>query len=829
MSRFKKILYASIIIIFAVSFYGYSTNYKINAKLNKFVYRLPAGLHLETSLLNIFNNLDPRKIVTRTNDLDVVDLKFSTDDIKEFDNARNCSDLFLVDRCKVWRKVEFKNANFESDIKIKLSGTSITPYRKSLSFYDFVYRRLTNQSVIHDVTTGGNSYVLKFGKENFFNNSRRVSLLSPLDEWSYFQNVLNKQAEKHGLITTSGRPYLLKINGIDSGVYLAQETIGKELLERNYGITDYAILKPNDDWDSIPFGHQNHTDYVSEDKEQSGSSLKTIGIAQNRLRDMFVALETGDFETLVRYFDPNYMAKLSAMQLIYGTWHASIGDNRRYVYNIANGYFYPTFRMEGNPVKLERKDNIIPVLSGNYREDKILELFEANDDFISTRNMYLAEFISEAEEVVKKYNTYQENYDGLMQNTKRSTARLSFRNDKGIDAYHHNIKVLQNYIDYNKIYTTEIKNSLGECRYSIFVDSYSGISLAYDENDYKKNETSIKLTRGKNNVEFGSGQCVDSFQFENKLNGKTIAEDHVYYNFELDIPAYLDFNNYFEYIDDGEVIRILRGSYYVSDNIKFPEDRGVLIEPGVQIAIANNKSILFFNGVEAVGTTEQRIIFSPSETAFGSILIRANFQDVNLEYVEVYGGNEAYVEGIYASGQIVILNSNLDIKNSSFKSSLSDDGINIKYSTVNIELNTFSNNFGDQIDCDYCSGIIHNNIFTVAEKLRQMSETDGLDVSGSNLLIDNNSFSGFSDKALSIGEKSNVVLVNNFVEKSNIGAAVKDGSSACFSNNKFQSNATDITSYVKKTMYTYPDVKLANDQIIDKNIEYARLYTCDDF
>ena len=94
MSRFKKILYASIIIIFAVSFYGYSTNYKINAKLNKFVYRLPAGLHLETSLLNIFNNLDPRKIVTRTNDLDVVDLKFSTDDIKEFDNARNCSDLF---------------------------------------------------------------------------------------------------------------------------------------------------------------------------------------------------------------------------------------------------------------------------------------------------------------------------------------------------------------------------------------------------------------------------------------------------------------------------------------------------------------------------------------------------------------------------------------------------------------------------------------------------------------------------------------------------------------------------------------------------------------
>jgi len=825
----KKILYTLSLLVIAGIFYSYNTNFKTNDLVNRYLHRLPAGVNVETTLMDISNSLDLRKIVKTINDRDVVGLEFSVDDIREFDNTYSCSEKgFLRDRCKSWRKVKVKNGNFQSDIKIKLSGTSTTPYRRSHSFYDLFYRRFIDQTAIYNATRGGYSYVLKFEKDKLFNNQRRVSLLSPFDEWSYFQNVLNLYASEKGLITTFGRPYLLTINGIDSGVHLAQETIGKELLERNYGITDYAILKPSDDWDSIPFGHQNHTDYVPEDKEQSGTSTRTIGIAQNQLRTMLITLDVKDFEGLSRYFDIDYMAKISAMQLVYGTLHSSIGDNRRYIYNISNGYFYPTFRMEGNPEKLSVKDGIIPLLSSHYQSDKILDLFETNEHFLTTRNQYLAEFIGEVDDIRNKYSTFKRKYDHLIKNTNQRDGRLSLRNDKGLSSFYHNVDTIKRYIAYNKIYTTEIQDRLGGCRYSIFVDSFSKIRLTnYELNGLEKKQN-FELKIGQNYVDFDENKCLKKLQFENLLVGKIVDEDDVYYNLEHDVPTFTSFKKYFKYIDTGRAIRILEGNYHISKNIKFPEDREVLIEPGVKITIGDEKSILFYNKFTAVGTAKKNITFMPSDNAFGSILIRANGNDVNLDNVHVYGGNEAYVEGVYASGQIVIVDSNVEIKNSTFKSSLSDDGINIKYSTVDIDSNKFANNYGDQIDCDYCSGSITNNSFTINKKLRGTSETDGLDVSGSRLYIANNFFSGFSDKALSVGEKSKVVVVNNTIDESNIGTAVKDGSEACFSRNEFQSNSIDITSYVKKSMYTDPKIILAPDQIMNDNLGYALRDSCND-
>ena len=331
--KFSKLVIILFILILSVSLY--STDYRVNNYINNFLYKLPGGRYIETTIINIFNAIDLRKLFIKNNKEDRIDLKLSLDDIKEFDKVYKCSDKnFLRDECKRWRKANFKNEEFQTKIKLKISGTSTTPYRRSHDFFDRIYKYIDPDSM-HDITHGGVSYVVKFNKEKFFHNQKRISLLSPFDDWSYFQNIFNEYAAEKGLITTFGRPYLLHINGIDAGVYLAQETIGKELLERNYAITNYAILKPNDDWDSIPFGHQSRTDYIPEDKEQNGTSLKIIGLAQNQLRKMLNTLESKSYQSLSKFLDLDYMAKVSAIQLIYGTNHSSIGDNRRYIYNIS--------------------------------------------------------------------------------------------------------------------------------------------------------------------------------------------------------------------------------------------------------------------------------------------------------------------------------------------------------------------------------------------------------------------------------------------------------------------------------------------------------------
>ena len=821
--KLKPVYLISIVLISILSifFYSYVSNYKVNKFINNSLDELLpwiGGIFLETSAMNIFNNIDVRKLFINKNKEDIIDLKLSIDDIKELDNAYKCSHQdFLHDECKLWRKAKFKYGEFQTKIKLKVSGTSTTPYRRSHDFFDRVYKKFFDSETIHDITHGGVSFVVKFQKENFFQNHRRVTLLSPFDEWSYFQSVFNEYASEKGLITTFGRPYLLHINGIDSGVYLLQETIGKELLERNYGITDYAILKPNDDWDSIPFGHQSNTDYISEDKEQSGTSMKTIGMAQNQLKKMLNTLDSQDFKSLSKFFDIDYMAKVSAMQLIYGSSHASIGDNRRYIYNISNGLFYPSFRMESGPRKLSIKDGILPEFPGYYQEDKVLQILEANEGFLIDRNRYLAEFINDSKIIERKYNDFKRQFGHLITSTNQPNYILALRNTEGAENFLHNIDVLKKYLTYGKVYITKIQNNLNECKFSIFVDSYSEILLSKALLDSKTKNLDLYLTKGRNEIKFDENWCPNKFEFKNSLIGNMIEKNKVYYNFEIDTPTFSSFKNTFKYSENGKDIRIFKGVYRVSENIKFPDDRGVIIEPGVTITIDDNKSILFHNEFTAVGNDKEKIIFMSNDNAFGSILIKANGNKVTLDKVQVSGGNEAYVENIYASGQIVIVDADVEIKNSKFSSSISDDGINIKYSKVNIESNIFTNNYGDQIDLDYSSGRILNNSFVVSKQLRGLSETDGLDVSGSDLHIENNYFSGFSDKAISIGEKSNIIVENNKINESNIGVAVKDGSVACFSKNNFHSNSRDISSYIKKSMYKNPKVILSRDQKKIKN------------
>ena len=85
-----------------------------------------------------------------------------------------------------------------------------------------------------------------------------------------------------------------------------------------------------------------------------------------------------------------------------------------------------------------------------------------------------------------------------------------------------------------------------------------------------------------------------------------------------------------------------------------------------------------------------------------------------------------------------------------------------------------------------------------------------LDLSGSKLQVSDNIFLNLTDKAISIGEQSEVKLLKNSISYSNIGIAVKDGSIATLIENKFTNNQLDVTTYIKKKMYLMPKVFYAD-------------------
>ena len=86
---------------------------------------------------------------------------------------------------------------------------------------------------------------------------------------------------------------------------------------------------------------------------------------------------------------------------------------------------------------------------------------------------------------------------------------------------------------------------------------------------------------------------------------------------------------------------------------------------------------------------------------------------------------------------------------------------------------------------------------------------DGIDLSGSNIVIRDTSLSLIGDKAISIGEKSNVKVQNLNISSSKYGIANKDESKLQGNNIKI-SNSTDydILAFTKKPYYSNSILKL---------------------
>ena len=209
-------------------------------------------------------------------------------------------------------------------------------------------------------------------------------------------------------------------------------------------------------------------------------------------------------------------------------------------------------------------------------------------------------------------------------------------------------------------------------------------------------------------------------------------------------------------------------------------------------------SILVQGNLTASGTPELPIKINRFDiNPFGVFAVNGinDLQSVvKLSNFIISGGSEAYVNGTQFLGQLSIYNIGKTILSKiTVMNSKSDDGLNVKNSEVEIKNSNFLNNDFDQVDLDYSDGVVRDSKFiTRTDKLT--SGGDGLDVSGSMLKIEKNKFQGFDDKGISVGEKAELQITENFINNNFIGVAVKDGSKATFKGNVFSENESDVTA-----------------------------------
>ena len=148
------------------------------------------------------------------------------------------------------------------------------------------------------------------------------------------------------------------------------------------------------------------------------------------------------------------------------------------------------------------------------------------------------------------------------------------------------------------------------------------------------------------------------------------------------------------------------------------------------------------------------------------------------------------------TGGINFYASDVDIRDSRFVDSHGEDALNIISSEFMIDGLTIDGTASDAFDSDFSNGSVVNSTFVNVGKA---GGGDAVDVSGSLISVTASEFRDVSDKALSVGEQSEMEASQIRMRNVGTGAASKDGSLLRLSDSNIDgASFAGFTAYIKK-------------------------------
>lgn len=381
---------------------------------------------------------------------------------------------------------------------------------------------------------------------------------------------------------------------------------------------------------------------------------------------------------------------------------------------------------------------------------------------------------------------------------------------------------------------------------------YLDLTKIFD-NEYLMTELDDRLLPQKNYYKFSltgeSLQDLTENDFEisvsNTFTNKLIPPHRIHLNVidnssnymhlkSLTIDDFIKNHPDLKFSQNGKKLLLRSGIYEILNDLIIPKGLTLNIEKGTTLNMGVNTSIISYSPINFIGTANDPIfVKSKSDNLnFGTIaMVFDKTQNVFLNHLKISGGSDKFANGTFFNGALSIHNANINMDSCVIRNCIADDGINFKRSNVTIRNSEFINNNSDHIDLDFCNANLDSNKFV---NFDGDNIGDGIDLSGSSVIIKNNEIRYSGDKGISVGEKSSVLITGNSVEDNQIGIAVKDSSRALISENIFDSNEINISCYVKKGIfnggvaYLYSNLNLTTESIkLDDLSDYYNLSAID--
>lgn len=260
-------------------------------------------------------------------------------------------------------------------------------------------------------------------------------------------------------------------------------------------------------------------------------------------------------------------------------------------------------------------------------------------------------------------------------------------------------------------------------------------------------------------------------------------------------------------------IVIRSGQRIMTGNMILPEGYTVIANEGLELDFQKGAKLISYSTIKFRGSRERPIKISSSDGSGQGILVMNTADTSTLTYT-IFDGLGPVSSGNWSlPGSVNFYEANVLIDSCAFANNRSEDALNIVRSYFEMSVTSFENTRSDAFDGDFVKGKLSNAYFT-------RLGNDAIDVSGSELILENIEIDEASDKGLSAGERSTMDARNISIRNSEIGVASKDRSTIRISGLYLDSCQLGFTAFQKKPEYGPAAIESENIQYNEVGLEH---------
>ncbi len=596
------------------------------------------------------------------------------------------------------------------------------------------------------------SYSIKTSKEKFFKNIRRFKLII-LEEQS-IQTLFSYYLSKvMGYFNVSTEIVRLRINGIDQGLYLFEETLSKETLERNE-LPGVDVIKALDEW-THQYNTGHLTPFTHEVANQNFDNISGKDLGQILLfKELISASSYRELEHLI---DIDKFALFEAMRIIFATDHAIAGDNLKLLFDTTSGKFFPFFRMEGYLLPLQESnhsytfDKELNDWFGYDYKIKIFPILNRDNNFRFLRNKYLHKILSQRVNLENYYYKLYEDIKPLIKfdKTNNKPARWYLNKmESSIKNLNQNFEFIYKYLNYSRVYTSINIINEKELILEITPDSNSALGLENIDFGFLNGNTKVKIIdlNDKLNNEYSE---ITSFQkyFSQKFFSLDLDESleikKSTYKFKikfLNNNLFNDFNKknfkitYRNLVSDNLVSE--KENYYIITRTP-SKSQSNLVKKNIKISQLTTK-------YPNIKVASNKLVFKKGYYEIDEHIVLPFDVDIKIESgahleihpnISIIGRANLEIEGT-KQDPVIIKNKKLDKPFGVF-GIVGNGKTNVDITRLNL-----SGGSEDSIFGVYLSGALslyhHENVHISSSVIQDNKADDGLNIKNANVNINNN-------------------------------------------------------------------------------------------